>query len=735
MNQKPGVPRREFLRLGAIGGAAVAAGAVASTRFADLRQRGLLSPDGVFDAASIAWADSLYEEKFPTSPLILYPFSDELPIPQALRPEPYGDWSNWSDSPGPGDGRQNSIGNDRHQRWCNEDRVVGADKPLVYKIVLKVEEHSFTTSKVLPIDNNGQPTGSFDQFGRAVKAGPRYLPPSTIYGFNGTFPGPMINAEYGQPALVRFINKLGVNEKNLDRQDFGAPDNSFLTHLHNAHTAPESDGNPGYSMNHGPYNHGYEPDQWVDNLYLNWPAGNDEREKQSFFWFHDHRMDHTGANVYKGMVGLYPIYDPVKDFGDETSPLGLQLPGRRTDNGDGSFDVKYDIPLAFFDARLDDGVTLHKDMHDGMGEYQAAGNPRKHPEWWGKTFFKHFPNHGFVGDLFTVNGTAYPVMHVERRKYRFRFLDCSVARIYDFQLMSSTQGPKAAKDLGYTGDELQGQYRIPDGQQCMQFTQIATDGGLLPLPIPRDNFELWPAKRREVIIDFTKYQDGHPTTTGDVVYLTNVMKMTDGRMWDSSTRFSPDPNYKIPMIKFVIGDLPEKIYDDPEMADKSVIPQWTMRELPPIPSNWKNMMNNRLVFELKRGSGGGEVEWLINDQPYDPATPVRSLKNPAGKSPLAQQSMDSFNLWEIRNGGGGWVHPLHLHMEEHRTMMRNGKEPTGPKDKGHPDDVSREDLVALDPGESVIIYRGFRDFVGNYVAHCHNLAHEDHAMMFGWEIT
>jgi FtsP/CotA-like multicopper oxidase with cupredoxin domain len=97
----------------------------------------------------------------------------------------------------------------------------------------------------------------------------------------------------------------------------------------------------------------------------------------------------------------------------------------------------------------------------------------------------------------------------------------------------------------------------------------------------------------------------------------------------------------------------------------------------------------------------------------------------------------SYNLWEIRNGGGGWVHPFHLHMEEHRTVMRNGKDVTaGPSaDPGHPDDLGREDLVALDPSESVIIYRGFRDFVGPYVAHCHNLAHEDHAMMFGWAIT
>ena len=153
------------------------------------------------------------------------------------------DWTNWTDAPGPGDGQQNSYGK-RHQRWCDDARVTGATTPLVYKIELKVDEHAFTTSKVLPIDHNGRPTESFDQFGKRVPAGPRYLPKSTIYGFNGQFPGPMINAEYGQPALVRFVNKLGENEKGLDRQDFGAPDYTFLTHLHNAHTAPESDGNP-----------------------------------------------------------------------------------------------------------------------------------------------------------------------------------------------------------------------------------------------------------------------------------------------------------------------------------------------------------------------------------------------------------------------------------------------------------------------------------------------------------
>jgi FtsP/CotA-like multicopper oxidase with cupredoxin domain len=481
-------------------------------------------------------------------------------------------------------------------------------------------------------------------------------------------------------------------------------------------------------MRYGPEHTGFRTGQWVDQMYLNWPAAGDDREKQSFFWFHDHRMDHTGSNVYKGMVGLYPIYDPKRmpgttggyDMGDERQ--GLRLPGVRTNHDDGSFDVEYDIPLAFYDCRLDDGVTVHKDIHDV--DFPAAKNPSTHPEWWGKTFYKHFPNHGFVGDIFTVNGTAYPVLEVKRRKYRFRFLDASIARIYDFQLMSSTKGPKTAVSLGYGGDELEGQYRIPDGQQCMKFTQIASDGGLLPVPIPRDNFELWPAKRREVIIDFTRYKDGTPTTKGDVVYLTNTMKMPNGRMWEASSRFSPDPNYKVPVLKFVIGD---------DAPDNSRIPS-AMRPVPPLPSNWQTLMDNRLIFEVQRGTGAGETEWLINGKSFDPATVATSLKNGAGKTPLAQQKKNSFNLWEIRNGGGGWVHPFHLHMEEHRTVMRNGKDVTKGS-PGHPDDVSREDLVALDPGEEVIVYRGFRDFTGPYVAHCHNLAHEDHAMMFGWEIT
>ena len=123
------------------------------------------------------------------------------------------------------------------------------------------------------------------------------------------------------------------------------------------------------------------------------------------------------------------------------------------------------------------------------------------------------------------------------------------------------------------------------------------------------------------------------------------------------------------MIKIVIGD---------DAPDDSVMPAplQQLRPLPPLPGNWQSMLDNRLIFEVERGSAGGEIEWLINGKPFDPAAVATSLKNKAGKTPLAQQKKNSFNLWEIRNGGGGWVHPFHLHMEEHRTVMRNGKDVT-----------------------------------------------------------
>ena len=688
-----------------IGGAAARPIRVFADEFGTCKPHSELIPE-----ISQCAADELVEF-YPTSPFILYPFThDELKPLSPLRPLTKDQLAALYYKPGPGTGRQASDGDTNamstHSIWpCPTglnlpDPVVNGR---VYHIKLQVDRHYFTSSTVQPIDASGNkclhPDGTPDA---------RYLPASTIWGFNGTFPGPMINAEYGKPVVVRFENCLD-QDNGLDSGNFGSPCRQMLEHLHNAHTAPESDGNPHFRP------HGYFPGEWVDNLYLNHPPGDTEEErdseKQSFLWFHDHYEGYTGAQVYKGLVGLYPIYDPKLDSGDETRLDGLKLPGVRHDNDDGTFSVDYDIPLALFDCRLDDEATPHKDFHNGCGEIPQGT--------WGKTFFRHFPNHGFVGDIFTVNGKAYPFMKVKRRKYRLRFLDASIARAYELKLMTGT--PKAAPGM-------QGQWLLPDGEQCMRFTQIASEGGLLPFPIVRDSITLWPAKRREVVVDFSKFMDGSPTTAYQEIYLVNVLKMEDGRKPDSD-----DPRYMVPILKFVLENLPNG------ETDRSVIPQY-LRPLPRM----KTPVCTR-TFELERGGVGGSVrdlitdpvlreasqefEWLINGRPFIP------------NKPLAFLTKGSPEIWRIKSGGG-WGHPMHFHQEEHQILSRNGEKipRTGPVPRHLVDDVGKEDTIALNGSEEVVIYRNFRTFPAPgfheapYVAHCHNLAHEDHSMMFGWTI-
>jgi len=141
-DERGGLSRRNVLRISAAGAAAFGLGAGRLLLEPSLAQRGLASANGVFGAASIAWADLLYTEVFPTSPLILEPFKDALNVPKAARPVAQGTYSGWAKPPGPGKGQQNSLGNETHQIWPSQ---VGYPDPIVYKLDTLVRTHAFTT--------------------------------------------------------------------------------------------------------------------------------------------------------------------------------------------------------------------------------------------------------------------------------------------------------------------------------------------------------------------------------------------------------------------------------------------------------------------------------------------------------------------------------------------------------------------------------------------------------------
>ena len=104
--------------------------------------------------------------------------------------------------------------------------------------------------------------------------------------------------------------------------------------------------------------------------------------------------------------------------------------------------------------------------------------------------------------------------------------------------------------------------------------------------------------------------------------------------------------------------------------------------------------------------------WTINGLPWNPNVP------------LFQPKLGSAEIWNVSVKGGGWDHPLHIHQEFFRILKRGGSTPQ-PWERG------RKDVVLLSNTSACQLYVQFRTFTGPYVFHCHNLGHEDMAMM-GW---
>ncbi len=86
-------------------------------------------------------------------------------------------------------------------------------------------------------------------------------------------------------------------------------------------------------------------------------------------------------------------------------------------------------------------------------------------------------------------------------------------------------------------------------------------------------------------------------------------------------------------------------------------------------------------------------------------------------------------VWTIKNEDAStWSHPIHIHLEEFRILWRNGKAPP-------PHEQCRKDVLRINPNEEVQIFVRFRDFLGKYPIHCHNVIHEDMSMMLRFDVV
>ena len=484
---------------------------------------------------------------------------------------------------------------------------------------------------------------------------PPYDKGSWSWGFDGVTPGPIYHAYYGEPILVRRYNTLPpVRESKVT---FASP--STTTHLHNAHTASESDGNPQDWIN---------PGEFWDHHYCNFPSGFDPREKLTTLWYHDHRIDFTAANVYAGLAGFYLLFDE-EDSNNENdpNPKAWRLPSG-----------KYDVPLILHDV-------LFAAQPDGSA--QVAFNP--------------FVTEGWLGDMVTVNRRIRPHFKVERRKYRFRIINGGPSRFY--QLFLSSGKP---------------------------FTIISGDGNFQPEPVRAESIYFSVSQRVDIIIDFTDYK------VGDSVMLVNRLEQTNGR---GPTGRLLDPGDGILRFDVVPATAP----------DPSRIPD-SLRPLPTI--NLDEVKFHR-TWEFDYDGG----VWTINGRVFDPNRIDAGIEQ------------DTAEIWTFRNAGNDWAHPIHSHFTEFLILEINGKpypynaiqdrnEQLKPSFNARPSAEDRprlagalpsaaepplkvfmggprRDVATLLPGDEVKVFMRWRDFLGKYVMHCHNVIHEDHSMMIRWDIV
>jgi spore coat protein A len=104
--------------------------------------------------------------------------------------------------------------------------------------------------------------------------------------------------------------------------------------------------------------------------------------------------------------------------------------------------------------------------------------------------------------------------------------------------------------------------------------------------------------------------------------------------------------------------------------------------------------------------------WIINGKPFDP------------KRIGAQPRLNTTEIWRLRTD---FSHPLHLHLVHFRVLSHSGR--PGPWDAGY------KDTIDLAPGEVANILVKFTGYRGRYVFHCHNLEHEDMAMIANFEVV
>jgi spore coat protein A, manganese oxidase len=424
--------------------------------------------------------------------------------------------------------------------------------------------------------------------------------------------------------------------------------------------------------------------------------------RASTIWYHDHTLGMTRLNVYAGPAGFYIIRggpDGDKAVLDTRYGTPAVLPGPAPKEGDKFPPNKkyYEIPIAIQDRSFNaNGSLFHPDTRaffDGIaGPYipETDVSPIWNPE--------------FFGNAIMVNGNTWPFLTVEKRRYRFRFLNGCSARFLILEFGN-----------------------IPG----VEVWQIGNEGGFLAAPVNitanhGNHLLMGLAERADVIVDFTNVPAGS-------YVLGNV---------------GPDEPFGggIPGIDFAVADpaTTGQVMEFRVVAAAAADPTTPARflQLPAIAPLPAATVTRPLALleEISQVYNDAPVEALLGTVFGDPNTNTPGVwtKRMWMDGVTENPAVGSTEVWEFYNATVD-AHPMHVHEVAFEVVSRQpifvnedtqevqvapGSVATGPE----PWETGFKDTVTAYPGQVTRVKATFAN-PGQYVWHCHIVDHEDNEMM------
>ena len=361
-------------------------------------------------------------------------------------------------------------------------------------------------------------------------------------------------------------------------------------------------------------------------------------------------LGETRLNLFAGLAGFYFVK------GEPESSVSPALPKH-----------DYEIELAIADRQFDTNGQLF--FPDGNPLTAGLNGPPGNPD------INAYAIPEFFGDVILVNGKSWPYLEVEPRRYRFRFLNISNARMYGLYLTSDNSST------------------VPD------MWQIGTDGGLLDTPVNLSSFVPYsynpsnlcppqdpnlgpvfaeprlfiaPAERMDIIIDFSGFE-------GAIFTLNN-----DAPAPFPSGGTAADPDVEGLVMQFRVTkplSSPDNSFN-PAIAgatlrtgDKAIV-RFVTPEGELAPNVVPNLTRSLTLIEQEDPYSTAPVVVLVNNTSYDGLNPYDNQPVP-DSVPFNNNSVyvtelpqvGATEIWEIINMTPD-AHPIHIHLIQFQILNR-----------------------------------------------------------------